>query len=370
MKLAIVHDYLNQYGGAERVIEVLHELYPEAPIYTSIYDPQKMPASFKEMNIITSFMQKLPFVKRMFKYYLMFYPKAFESFNLQSYDVILSSSSAFAKGVNGNKKTCHICYCYTPTRFIWDYKNYVKKERFKFFYLKILPFFIKILKKWDLRVIKNVDYFIAISENIKRKIKNYYNRDSVVIYPPVDFSKFKIFNETGDYFLIVSRLNSYKNIDLPVKVFSSLGLKLKIVGSGPYKSELEKIAGPTIEFLGKVSDSRLVELYGKCRALIFPGEEDFGIAPLEAQASGRPVIAYGKGGALETIVEGITGVFFKENNIESMINAVNYFIEIEEKFDKNKIRENALKFDKSIFMEEIGTFVEEKYKEFSKEKSR
>ena len=213
MKLAIVHDYLNQYGGAERVIESLHVIYPDVPIYTSIYTPDTMPATFKGMDIRTSFMQRLPFLEKHFKYYLLLYPRAMESFNLSGYDVVLSSSSAFAKGVRTKKGALHICYCYTPTRFVWDYENYVKKEKLLKPVSIMLQLAVKRLKKWDLETIFGVDYFIAISNNIKDKIRKYYNRDSLVIYPPIETSTFDMQKSTGDYFLIVSRLNSYKNLD-------------------------------------------------------------------------------------------------------------------------------------------------------------
>lgn len=364
MKLAIVHDYLNQYGGAERVIETLHELYPDVPIYTSIYTPNTMPASFKEMDIRTSFMQKFPFLEKYFKYYLLLYPRAMESLNLSGYDVVLSSSSAFAKGVRTEKGALHICYCYTPTRFVWDYENYVKKEGLSKLVSKILPLAIKRLRKWDLKTIPRIDCFIAISNNIRDKIKKFYNRDSLVIYPPVDISMFDIQKGIGDYFLIVSRLNSYKNIDLAIRAFNIVDLKLKIVGTGPFRKTLEKLAnGNNIKFLGKVTDEELIKLYGRCRALIFPGEEDFGITSLEAQASGRPVIAYAKGGSVETIIDGKTGVLFKENNHKSLLKAIEQFIEIEDSFDKKIIRDNALRFSAEIFKEKIKTFIDQKYSE-------
>jgi glycosyltransferase involved in cell wall biosynthesis len=366
MKLAIVHDFLNQYGGAERVVEILHELYPDAPIYTSIYVPENLPDTFRQMNIKTSFMQKLPFINKLFKYYLIFYPKAFESFDLKEYDVILSSSSAFAKGIIPGDCSLHICYCYTPTRFIWNYSNYIKKENYKLIISNLLPLVIRKLKVWDLGTLKRIDYFISISESIKDKIIKNYNRKSDVIYPPVDCRIFKISEEVKNYFLIVSRLNSYKNIDLAVKAFSILGLNLKIVGTGPFRKRLEKIAGHSIEFLGRVSDKELINLYSNCRAFIFPGEEDFGIAPLEAQASGRPVIAYARGGALETIVQDETGLFFTENTVESIINTINEFIGIEKDFKQNIIRENALKFDKEIFKTKIDSYIKTKYEEFLK----
>jgi len=365
MKIAIAHDYLNQYGGAERVVETIHELFPEATIFTSIYIKSNMPESFKHMSIKTSFMQKLPFLKKHFKKYLLFYPKAMQNFNLSNYDIVISSSSAFAKGIITGKKTCHICYCYSPMRFVWDYEKYINKEDINKVILKILPKLIKKLKYWDLETNKRVDYFIAISKDIKNRIKRFYNREATVIYPPVEIEKFRVLNSIGDYFLIVSRLNSYKNIDLVIKAFNKLRLNIKIVGTGPYKQELEKMSkGNNIEFLGRVSDDRLVELYGSCRAFIFPGEEDFGIAPLEAQASGRPVIAYAKRGALETVVENTTGVFFKENSVISFSNTIKKFMKMEDIFNPKIIREHALKFDKRIFKIELEKYIFKRYKEF------
>ena len=365
MKIAIVHDYLNQYGGAERVIEVLHEVFPEAPIYTSVYLPDNLPESFKQMDIRTTFMQGFPFIDKLYKKYLMFYPFAIRSLNVKKYDLIISSSSSFAKGVKKGKNALHVCYCYTPTRFIWYYDFYVRKERFNKIISFLLPLFIRFLKRWDLKVIQGIDKFIAISENIQEKIKTCYRRDSVVIYPPVDLSKFNISDENnenkGDYFLIVSRLNSYKSLDLAVKAINKLSLNLKIIGAGPYRQELERMAkgNEKIEFLGKVSDEELKRYYKGCRALIFPGEEDFGISPLEAQASGRPVIAFAKGGALETIITGETGLFFEEGNENSLEEAINYFIKIENNFKSSKIRAHALKFDKEIFKTSFKKYIDD-----------
>lgn len=362
MKIAIVHDYLNQYGGAERVVETMHEIFPQAPVYTTIYDMKKMPDSFKGMDIRTSFMQKLPFIEKHFKKYLMFYPRAIESFDLKDYDLVISSSSAFGKGAIKRTGACHICYCYTPMRFVWDYENYVKKEELNFIFKKSLPLFIKRLRNWDLKTNAGVDYFIAISKNIKERIKKVYGIDADYIYPPVNISKFKIFNSLEDYFLIVSRLNSYKNIDLVISVFNKLKLKLKIVGTGPYKEKLESlIENKNIQLLGRVAESELIELYGKCRAFIFPGSEDFGIAPVEAQASGRPVIAFAAGGALETINEGISGIFFRDNSIDSLIDSIKSFLKSESQFDPKTIRSNALKFDKEVFKKKFKDYVLNKY---------
>jgi len=367
MKVAIVHDYLIQYGGAEKVVEVLHELFPNAPIFTTAYSKTRFPEYFKEIDIRTSFIQKFPFLDKHFKKYLLFYPRAIESLDLKGYDLVMSSSSAFAKGAKKDDRACHVCYCHAPMRFVWDYKRYIQNEDIGAVPQKILPVAIKWLKKWDLRTVNRVDYYIANSKYIRDKIKRYYNRDATVINPPVNVKEFKTSDRTEDFFLIVSRLNAYKNIDLAINAFNELGLKLKIVGSGPYRKALENMASTgNIEFLGRLDSEALKEVYSKCRAYIFPGEEDFGISPVEAQASGRPVIAYGCGGALETVIEGATGLFFKENSKDSLKEAVKSFMEIEEKFSKEIIISNALRFDKSVFKYKIKEFLNNKYKEYFK----
>jgi len=365
MKIAIVHDFLNQYGGAEKVIEVFNDLFPDAPIFTSIYLEDKMPIIFKKMSVKTSFMQKFPFLDKHFKKYLIFYPKAIESFDLSNYDMILSSSSSFAKGAIKNINSCHICYCYSPMRYVWDYKHYIEKENFNRLILKILPFALRKLKKWDLKTIGRVDYYIAISNYIKDRIKACYNIDSKVIYPPVNVKSFKVSDKIENYFLIVSRLTAYKNIDTVINAFNDLGLPLKIVGEGPYGKTLESmVKNKNIEFLGKLRDEELIEIYSKCLAYIFPGKEDFGITPVEAQASGRPVIAFAEGGALETVVDGVTGLFFNQNSCESLKEVINKFLKTGDTFISSKIVENALRFDTSIFKKEIINFTNQKYNEY------
>ena len=329
MKIAIVHDFLNQYGGAEKVIEALHDVFPYAPIYTSVYIPENMPECFSKMDVRTSFMQKLPFLKKHFKKYLMLYPKAMESFDLSEYDVVLSSSSAFAKGVRLKPKTLYICYCYSPMRFVWDYQSYIEKERFNWVTVKVLPFFIERLRKWDLKTNSGVNNFIAISKHIQNRITKCYGLDSDIIYPPVSTELFSIANEVKDYFLVVSRINAYKRVDIVIDAFNKLGLPLRIIGDGPCRKQLQKISNPNIQFLGKVDTDKLVSNYRHCRALIFPGNEDFGIVPVEAQACGRPVIAYGAGGALETVIENITGLFFSSLTSESLIETIQKFDRIE-----------------------------------------
>jgi glycosyltransferase involved in cell wall biosynthesis len=366
MNPAIVHDYLNQNGGAEKVVEVFHEIFPEAPIFTTIYDSSKFPSYYKDFDIRTTFMQGFPFLEKHFKKYLLFYPKAIESIDLGEYDLVLSSSSSFAKGAVKGSGACHICYCHAPMRFVWDYEKYIEKENFGPAIKKILPIAISYLKKWDLNNTDRVDYFIANSEYIKNRIKDIYNRNSIVINPPVNVDDFSTKDETGDYFLIVSRLNAYKNIDLAVRAFNKLGLRLKIVGSGPYRDTLESIAEKdNIEFTGRLDNGLLRDAYSRCRAFIFPGREDFGITPVEAQASGRPVIAFAAGGALETVIDGVTGLFFKENSIDCFIDAIKRFIKIEDSFDKEKIVENARKFDRGIFKIKIKEYVTEKFNEYT-----
>jgi glycosyltransferase involved in cell wall biosynthesis len=362
MKIAIVHDYLNQYGGAERVVEVLHEIYPEAPIYTSVYLPAEMPDTFKQMDIRTSFMQKFPWMKRHFKKYLMFFPKAIESFDFDGYDLILSSSSGWAKAAKHDKSILHICYCYTPMRWVWSYQRYVERENIPKSAEIILKYCIKYLKKWDLQTNSRVGRFIAISKLIQDRIKKNYDRDSVVIYPPVETQRFKIAERLGDYYLLVSRLNTYKRVDIVVEAFNQLGLPLVVIGEGPDKPHLERIAKPNIKFLGRVSDTVVNEHCASCRAFIFPGEEDFGIAPVEAMAGGRPVVAYAAGGALETVVEGVTGVYFKEQTPGAIIAAVNKMQNMA--FDCQQIRKQAQKFDKEVFKQKLKEYIEKEYAEF------
>ncbi|OGS45447.1 MAG: hypothetical protein A2539_09975 [Elusimicrobia bacterium RIFOXYD2_FULL_34_15] len=360
MKLAIVHDYLNQYGGAEKVIEALNEAFPTAPIYTSIYVPADMPESFKKMDIRTSFMQKLPFIKKRFKEYFLLYPFAFKSFNFNDYDVILSSSSAYAKGIKIPKNVLHICYCYTPTRFIWRFEQYVENEKLSNIKKKILFYLTRILKNWDIKTAENVNFFISTCENIRDRIKNIYKKESEVIYPPVETCKFSISKNIDKYFLVVSRLNAYKKIDFVVETFNNLKLPLRIIGDGPHRKYLENIAESNIEFLGKVNEKVLAENYANCQAIIFPGEEDFGIVPVEAMACGRPVIAYGAGGALETVINEKTGIFFKEQSVSSLKEAVNHITTIS--FDSDYIKKHTEKFNKERFKEKIIKFINKKYK--------
>lgn len=361
MKIAIVHDYLNQFGGAERVVSALNELYPEAPILTSIYNEGALPDNFRRMDIRTSFMQNIPFVFRGFKLFFPFYPLAFENLDSSEFDLLLSSSSAYAKGVKKRADQLHICYCHTPARFLWRLEDYVKREAIPDWAKAFLPYLLEPIKAWDLRNSKKVDFFIANSKTVAERIRRIYNRESVIINPPVDAEIFKLSVIDRDYYLVVSRLNSYKRIDLAVEAFSRLELPLKIIGDGPDRQRLQRLAGPNIEFLGRLPDAEVARHLAEGRGLVFPGEEDFGIAPLEAMACGRPVIAYKAGGALETVIDGETGIFFEAQTTESLVQAIKRFrFEV---FDKQKLRDHALKFDKFEFKRKIERFVNEKYKE-------
>jgi glycosyltransferase involved in cell wall biosynthesis len=347
MRVAIVHDLMNQMGGAERVLLTLHDLFPQAPIYTSIWDPKITDKRFRTMDIRTSYMQRLPFIMRHHQPYLPLYPFVFEHLDLREYDVVISSSWAFAKGIVTRPEALHICYCYTPMRWAWRYEDYITHERVGLIGRTLLPPFITWLRAWDYATAARVDYFVSISHAV-----------SAVIMPPVDTSRFQVASAHDDYFLVVSRMIPYKRIDLAVQAFTRLGLPLRVIGGGRDEKKLRRMAGKNVRFMGSLSDAEVREHMANCRALIFPGEEDFGLTPVEAQASGRPVIAYGAGGALSTIVEGETGVFFPEQTVESLMEAVLNFRD--DQFDPQRIRRHAEEFDTQRFMDRLGRFVEAK----------
>lgn len=360
MRIALVHDFLNQFGGAERVVLALHQLYRSAPLFTSIYDQGRLPEVFCQIDIRTSFMQQLPLVSALFKWYLLLYPLAFESFDLSEYEVILSSSSTFAKGVKKRPEQLHICYCHNPLRFVWRYDDYLKQEPYAPLLRIILTLLIEPFKQWDLQSNRSVDYFIANSRAVAERIRLYYGRESVIINPPVDTDFFQPGKVDGDYFLVVSRLNSYKRIDLAVEACSRYDLPLKVIGSGPMLGELRRLAKGNVEFLGRQSDAEIARRLAECRALILPGEEDFGITPLEAMACGRPVIAYRAGGALETVVEGETGFFFDQQTPQALGEVLRDLRFMS--FNKEQVRRRALQFDRTVFQKKIKEFVDEKYR--------
>ncbi len=357
MRVALVHDYLNQYGGAERVLEALHALYPEAPVYTSLYDPRSMPGAFRRWDIRTSFLQHLPRRVSLARLYLTWYPYAFESFDLRGYDLILSSSSAFAKGVIPPAGARHICYCHNPARFLWDAGSYLKYEPLGWLAGWLLAGVFHRLRLWDVAVNLRVDTFIANSRTVAARIARYYRRESTIIHPPVDVSSFPVARGEGHYFLAGGRLVPHKRLDLAVAACTRLGLPLVVFGEGRDRARLERLAGPTVRFVGRVSEAELRRLYLDCRALLFPGEEDFGIAPLEAMACGRPVIAYGAGGALETVVAGQTGLLFSPQEEEALVEVLTSFRDGD--FDPARLRRHAEQFDVPRFQEKIRDLVQQ-----------
>jgi len=352
MKIALVHDYLNQYGGAERVLEAFTEIYPKAPIFTLIHDKRFFP----EKKIFTSFLQKTPFAKKHHRYFPPLMPLAVEKFDLSDYDVVLSDTASFAKGVITKPETLHICYCHTPTRYVWDDSHkYIREFSMPKIAKFFIPFFMNYIRLWDREAAHRVDKFLCNSKFIGSRIKKYYKRDAQVIYPPVDVNRFIPKGKVSNYFLMIGRLLPYKRFDLGIEAFNKLGMPLKIIGSGPEKKKLQKLANPNIEFLPEVDD--LEKYYQSCQALIFPQEEDFGLVAVEAMACGRPVIAFKGGGALETVKEDKTGIFFNEQTVDSLIKAVRNFNA--NKFNSKVIRSHALKFDKEIFKKKIENFINE-----------
>jgi glycosyltransferase involved in cell wall biosynthesis len=358
MRVALVHDYLNQMGGAERVLLALHDLYPQAPIYTSIYDRHRVDQRFRQMDIRTSFMQRLPFVRTHHQPFLPMYPFVFERMDLRDYDLVISDSSAFAKGVVTRPEALHVSYCHTPMRWAWSYEEYVERERLGPVTRMALPPFVAWLRNWDYATAARVDYFVANSPSVAARIAKYYRRECVVIPPPVDTGLYHMSDEQDDAFLIVSRLLPYRRIDLAVRAFTQLGLPLHIIGAGRDERRLRRMAGKNVKFLGHLSDEQVRQRMARCQALICPGEEDFGLAPVEAQAAGRPVIAYGAGGALVSVVEGATGLFFDEPAPESLAEAVRAFQRM--RFDGAAIRQHALEFDTAVFLRRFSQLVDSK----------
>lgn len=367
MKVALVHDFLIRNGGAERVLKTLSEMFPEAPIYTFLYDEKKVGDDFPAERVRISFLQKFPeFLRKRQRFFLPFLPIASETFDLRDFDLVISSSSAFAKGIITKPKTIHICYCHSPMRYGWDwYHEYIREtfsgsSRIFKFPAKLLLHYVRI---WDRQASDRVEYFIANSKTTADRISKYYRRDSKVIYPPVNLwrdnqknSRIKI-SDSG-YFLIVSQLTPYKKIDIAVEAFNKLGFPLIVIGEGKQRKDLEKFANKNVKFLGWQDDETIREYYRNCRAFIFPGEEDFGITPIEAMSFGKPVLAFRKGGLTETVEEGLTGEFFDDSEPEILADGVRRLCENLPKYNPIYIRERTEKFSSERFKKEFRQFVE------------
>ena len=364
MKIALVHDYLAQDGGAERVLQAFHEVWPDAPIFVLFYDEKKVPY-FQRAEVRESLISKLPFGRKKFQWYLPLMPFATERHDLSDFDVVLSSTSAFAKGVMTKPDTLHISYCHTPTRYLWsDTKDYIADLKYNRLVKALLPPLIYKMRLWDKMSVDRVDQFIANSDTVRKRIGKYYRRDADIIYPPVDLHNFSVADEVKDYFVTGGRLVPYKRFDLVVQAFNRLKLPLIIFGEGPERARLEKLAKENITFVGRVSDEKKSELMRHAKAFIHPQVEDFGITPVESMASGRPVIAYAVGGVTETVIPGKTGVFFADQTWESLFDAVLHFDE--HTWDSSHIRAHASKYDVMKFKETMKKYVEDVYEKFHK----
>jgi len=367
MRIALVHDYLVQYGGAERVLEAFTELFPYAPIYTLIYDKDAMKGIFEEKKIYTSFLQRLPFSRKRHRFYPPLMPLAIEEFDFSKYDIVLSDSSSYAKGILTRPETLHVCYMHTPMRYAWDdCQKYTQDFGFPRMIKKLVPFFMSPIRLWDKASAERVDNFLANSQFVAKRIKKYYRKDSLVIHPPVNVHRFFISPTQKDYFLMVGRLIAYKRHDIAIEAFNRLGLPLKIIGRGPEMERLKKMAKSNIEFLGRVPEEDLPRYYAECRGFIFPQEEDFGIVAIEAMASGRPLIAYRGGDIVEHMEEGKMGEYFDEQTPEAIVGVMRKFDE--KKYDPEYIRGKSLYFDKERFKATIKDYIEKAHEKHLKER--
>lgn len=363
---AIIHEWLVTLAGAESVLQSIYKLYP-GTIYTLFHEPDQIKGSLFENEIIkTSMLQRLPFAKNHHRFFLPFFPMAVEQFDLREHKIIISSSYAVAKGVLNSSDQLHICYCHSPMRYIWDLTfEYLEAAGLsgglKSFFTRMILHYIRM---WDVISSNRVNEFIANSRYIAHRIWKCYNREAAVIYPPVDVDRFYISEKREKYFITVSRLVPYKRLDIMIQAFNYLKLPLLIVGDGPSKDKLKRLAGPTITFAGQQTSKQVEDLLSKARAFVFCAEEDFGIVNVEAQASGLPVIAFGRGGALETVIDGTTGLFFYKQDISELIETVKRFLLNEDIYDPHVIRRNAERFPRSRFEHEFRTFVENAWQRF------
>ena len=374
--MALVHDWLTGMRGGERCLEAFCEMFPDAPIYTLICMKEKISPRIRKHHIIASYLNRLPYVQRRYRYFLPLFPSAMQSFELDPFDLILSSSHCVAKGVRVPDNTCHIAYVHTPMRYIWEgHDSYFKAKRDFGVGEMGLEICRKYLQRWDQHSNDRVHTFVANSHNVAARIKRHYGREALVLHPPVDWHAFDISNSDEGFYLVVTAFAPYKRVDLAIQAANQMGLPLKIVGTGQDETYLRNLAGPNVEFLGWRPDDQVRELYRKCRALLFPGEEDFGIVPLEAMASGKPVIAYGKGGILETVVPvnpsnpvpkyvPPTGVFFYEQTVEGLIGAIRQFEKQRTSFEAKDIRAHVESFDRTYFKRRMQQIISTSYEQF------
>ncbi len=361
MKIALIHDWIIDIGGSEKALREIYSIFPSADIYTLLFKEESLKKlSIPKNKVNTSFIQKIPKSREIYRNLLPLFPLAIEQFDLSEYDIIISSSHAVAKGVLTNSKQLHISYCYTPMRYVWDlYHQYLRESNLdrglRGFLVKI---FLHYLRIWDISTVNRVDKFIAISRYISKRIRKIYGRNSAIIYPPVDIDKFELYEKKENFYLTVSRLVPYKKIDILIKAFANMpDKKLIIIGDGPDMKKLKKIAKSNVEFLGYQPFDIVKEYLQRAKAFLFAGEEDFGVVLVEAQACGTPVIAYSQGGASEIVIDQKTGILFKEQSVNSLIEAIKDFEKKEDSFDFSVIRENSIRFNKERFRKEFKNFV-------------
>ncbi|VVC55695.1 putative glycosyltransferase [Beijerinckiaceae bacterium RH AL1] len=358
MRVAIVHYWLVGMRGGEKVLEEMCRLYPDADIFTHVHDPAKTSALINSHRIQTTFIARLPFARKLYQKYLPLMPAALEELDLSGYDLILSSESGPAKGVITHPNAVHVCYCHSPMRYLWD-QYHVYRGNTSWFTRLFMSVMMPPLRLWDVASAARVDHFIANSSFIARRIAKAYRREAEVVFPPVSLDAFEIAAEpTRDFYFYIGQLVPYKRVDLAVAACTKLGRKLVVVGAGSEDARLKAMAGPTIEFRGWASHEELAGYYKNCRALLFPGEEDFGIVPLEAMASGRPVIAFGSGGALDTVVEGVTGTFFRRQSEDALVAAIERFESIEGNFEPQEIRRHARGFGRDVFRRRLKAAID------------
>ena len=372
LRVAIVHYWFTGYGGGERVIEAFAEMFPQADFFCLLASEDHEVPALRGRRLTTSFVGRIPGATRWYRYFLLLYPFALEQFDFSNYDLVISSESGPAKGVITSPQTCHICYCHSPMRYIWD-MYHESRRSMNPLTRAIFSATAHYLRLWDFSTAARVDHFVANSSFISARIRKCYRRESTVIHPPTDTSAGYICSNIDDYYLVVSRLVPYKRVDLAIAACNRLQRRLHIVGTGPEYKSLKRIAGPTIEFLGKLDERSLRDNYARCRALLFPGEEDFGLVPVEVQSHGRPVIAYGSGGALETIIAespgddiaNCTGLFFQSETEESLCQAISRFEEVESQFRPQFIRSSVERFSLCRFKAEFADFVLDKMEQFA-----
>ncbi len=359
MKVAIVHYWLLNMRGGEKVVEALCEMFPDADLFTHIYNPEAISPTIRRHKVQTSFIARLPQARRRYQSYLPLMPRALEELDLRAYDLVISSESGPAKGVITRPDAVHVCYCHTPMRYLWNMYHDYREEAGPLKRLAI-SFFAHRLRQWDVASAARVDHFVANSQNVARRVWKFYRRDAAVIYPPVDTAFYRPApGEPDEFYLYVGQLTRYKRVDIAIEAFNRLGKPLIVIGDGEERNALTRLAGPTIRFLGRAEDAVLRDHYARCRALIFPGEEDFGIVPVEVMASGRPVLAFGRGGARETVVPGRTGILFDEQTPEALIAAIERFEKFAAAFDPATIAAHASNFSKDLFQRNFRKFVDD-----------